>query len=146
MHLRVGAQSRSLCVGNMATAEPSVTGIDHRQVERDSLLLMADVRLAGGAEGAASEHRVKVRNLSAGGMMAEGAMKVARGTQVQVNLRNIGWVEGVVAWIQDNRFGIAFVDEVDPKLARSSVGQGDSTPRFVKPPIASHATGPLRKI
>ncbi|MCY1670830.1 PilZ domain-containing protein [Novosphingobium sp. SL115] len=131
----------------MATAEPSVTGIDHRQLGRDSLLLMAEVRLAGsGDDNVSGEHRVKVRNLSAGGMMAEGPMKVARGTQVEVNLRNIGWIEGAVAWIQDNRFGIAFINEIDPKLARAPVGQGESTPRFVKPPIAHYATGPMRKI
>lgn len=118
-----------------------MTSTDHRQLGRDSLFLMAEVRLAG----AEAEHRVKVRNLSAGGMMAEGAMKVLRGTPVEVNLRNIGWVDGVVAWIQDNRFGIAFIEEVDPKLAREPVGTGPSTPRFVKPPIATQA-GPLRKI
>lgn len=118
-----------------------MTGIDHRQLGRDSLFLMAEVRLSGGEP----EHRVKVRNLSAGGMMAEGTMRVLRGTSVEVNLRNIGWVEGVVAWIQDNRFGIAFVEEIDPKLARAQVGTGTTTPRFVKPPIAMH-TGPLRKI
>lgn len=115
--------------------------IDHRQLGRDSLFLMAEVRLAGSE----AEHRVKVRNLSAGGMMAEGAMKVLRGTPVEVNLRNIGWVDGVVAWIQDNRFGIAFIEEVDPKLARAPVGTGPSTPRFVKPAISTHV-GPLRKI
>ncbi|MGV3511201.1 MAG: PilZ domain-containing protein [Novosphingobium sp.] len=126
---------------SQATAGPLVTSIDHRQLGRDSLFLMAEVRLAG----AEAEHRVKVRNLSAGGMMAEGAMKVLRGTPVEVNLRNIGWVDGVVAWIQDNRFGIAFVEEIDPKLARAPVGTGASTPRFVKPPIAQ-VVGPLRKI
>lgn len=115
--------------------------IDHRQLGRDSLFLMAEVRLAGSE----AEHRVKVRNLSAGGMMAEGAMKVLRGTPVEVNLRNIGWADGVVAWIQDNRFGIAFIEEVDPKLARAPVGTGPSTPRFVKPAISTHV-GPLRKI
>lgn len=118
-----------------------MTSIDHRQLGRDSLFLMAEVRLAG----AEAEHRVKVRNLSAGGMMAEGAMKVLRGTPVQVNLRNIGWVDGVVAWIQDDRFGIAFVEEIDPKLARAPVGNGSLTPRFLKPPIGQ-VVGPLRKI
>ncbi|MBB4611790.1 PilZ domain-containing protein [Novosphingobium taihuense] len=118
-----------------------MTSTDHRQLGRDSLFLMAEVRLSGSE----AEHRVKVRNLSAGGMMAEGGMKVLRGTPVEVNLRNIGWVDGVVAWIQDNRFGIAFIEEVDPKLARAPVGTGASTPRFVKPPIATQV-GPLRKI
>ncbi len=116
--------------------------MDHRQLGRDSLFLLAEVRLVG----AEVEHRVKVRNLSAGGMMAEGDMKVMRGTRVEVNLRNIGWVEGVVAWIQDNRFGIAFINDVDPKLARAPVGEGSSTPRFVKPVMSGIAAGPLRKI
>lgn len=119
-----------------------VTEIDHRHLGRDSLFLMAEVRLPE----ADAEHRVKVRNLSAGGMMAEGAVKVQRGTTIEVNLRNIGWVEGVVAWIQDNRFGIAFHDEVDPKLARAQVGSGAQTPRFVKPPLLNQPLGPVRKI
>ncbi|ABD27535.1 hypothetical protein Saro_3100 [Novosphingobium aromaticivorans DSM 12444] len=127
----------------MKAAGLSVTDIDQRQLGRDSLFLLAEARLAGDA----IEHRVKVRNLSAGGMMAEGAMKVVRGTRVEVNLRNIGWVDGVVAWIQDNRFGIAFVDQVDPKLAREPVKIGAGTPRFVKPVLAgNNAAGPLRKI
>ena len=116
--------------------------MDHRQLGRDSLFLLAEVRLVG----TESEHRVKVRNLSAGGMMAEGPMKVQRGTNVEVNLRNIGWVEGVVAWIQDNRFGIAFIKDVDPKTARAPVGEGPGTPRFVKVPISPYTAGPLRKI
>jgi hypothetical protein len=45
----------------------TVTDIDHRQLGRDSLFLMADLRL----DGQDGEHRVRVRNLSAGGMMAE---------------------------------------------------------------------------
>ncbi|MCX7284236.1 MAG: PilZ domain-containing protein [Novosphingobium sp.] len=119
-----------------------MTEIDHRHIGRDSLFLMAEVRMPGSD----AEHRVKVRNLSAGGIMAEGAVKVLRGTQIEISLRNIGWVEGVVAWVQDNRFGIAFHKEIDPKLAREPVGMGESTPRFVKPPILSAPIGPLRKI
>ncbi|MDE2562110.1 MAG: PilZ domain-containing protein [Sphingomonadales bacterium] len=124
-----------------------MTDLDHRQLGRDSLFLMADLRL-GQAEG---EHKVKVRNLSAGGMMAEGPVKVTRGAPVQVNLRNLGWVDGVVAWIQDNRFGIAFVEDVDPKSARapvnSSASGGESgTPRFVRPPLGKFEAGRLRKI
>lgn len=120
-----------------------VTELDHRQVGRDSLFLMADVRLAG----AGDEHRVKVRNLSGGGMMAEGHVKVTRGAKLEINLRNIGWVEGVVAWIQENRFGIAFMEEIDPKLAQEPIAiQPDSTPRFVKPVIATIDPARIRKI
>lgn len=88
---------------------------DNRHLNRDSLFLMADMRV----DGEDAEHRIKVRNLSAGGMMGEGQVRVARGTALKVNIRNIGWVEGAVAWVQDDRFGVAFIDEIDPKLARA---------------------------
>nr|WP_240959976.1 PilZ domain-containing protein [Novosphingobium olei] len=117
--------------------------IDHRQLGRDSMFLMADLRLVG-TDG---EHKVRVRNLSAGGVMAEGSIKVARGNEVEVSLRNIGWVRGTIAWIQDNRFGIAFVEPINPRLARDPVtAAGDSTPRFVKPPLPAIDQTRLRKI
>lgn len=121
-----------------------MTELDHRQVGRDSLFLMADLRLDGVDE----EHRVKVRNLSGGGMMAEGHVKVIRGAKLEINLRNIGWVEGVVAWIQENRFGIAFMEEIDPKVAREPLGNPDaeSAPRFVRPIMAKADPARLRKI
>jgi prepilin-type processing-associated H-X9-DG protein len=123
-----------------------MSNVETRQVERDSLLLMAQVRVEGGE----TEYRVKVRNLSAGGMMAEGEAPVARGTLVSVELRNIGWVDGSVAWKQGERFGIAFVDEVDPKLARTSVSAGApdlTAPRFTRPPLRQLAApARLRKI
>ena len=92
-----------------------MSNVDTRQVNRDSLFLLAQLRV----DGQDQVYRVKVRNLSAGGMMAEGEAKAMRGALVQVELRNIGWVEGSVAWKQDNRFGIAFVDEIDPAVARA---------------------------
>lgn len=127
-----------------------MSNVDTRQVNRDSLFLLAQVRVDGHDEAC----RVKVRNLSAGGMMAEGPVKVTRGALVHVELRNLGWVEGSVAWKQDDRFGIAFVDEIDPRLARGS-GQADGTefesPRYTRNhvgvPLTQQAdTGRLRKI
>ena len=94
-----------------------MNNVDTRQVNRDSLFLLAQLKV----DGKDDLHRVKVRNLSAGGMMAEGAAQVARGQLVQVELRNIGWVSGTVAWKQDERFGIAFIDEIDPTRARAPV-------------------------
>lgn len=94
-----------------------MSNVDTRQVDRDSLFLLAQLRVDGRDETA----RVKVRNLSAGGMMAEGDLKVMRGALVEVELRNLGWIDGTVAWKQDNRFGIAFVDEIDPKRARARI-------------------------
>lgn len=119
--------------------------IDHRQLGRDSMFLMADLRVVG-TDG---EHKVRVRNLSAGGVMAEGSVKVQRGMEVEVALRNIGWTRGVIAWIQDNRFGIAFAEPVNPRLARdmpAAPGAGETTPRYVKPPLPGVDPSRLRKI
>jgi hypothetical protein len=69
-------------------------------------------------------------------MMAEGDSKVIRGSRVAVELRNIGWVEGSVAWKQDSRFGIAFVDEIDPAVVRAPAAasgeQEFEIPRFTR--------------
>ncbi|WP_295531666.1 PilZ domain-containing protein [Novosphingobium sp. Chol11] len=122
----------------------TVNDVDHRQLGRDSLFLMADLRLAG-QDG---EHRVKVRNLSAGGMMAEGHVKVARGLKLDINLRNIGWVEGFVAWVQDNRFGIAFAEDIEPKVAREPLASAaaEGAPRFVRPMVPFVDPSRIRKI
>lgn len=102
---------------------------ENRQIARDSLFLMADLRV----DGLDGDFRIKVRNLSAGGMMGEGTVRVVRGTMVQVNIRNVGWVEGSVAWVQDNRFGVAFSSDIDPRLAREPVGKAqDPTPEFIR--------------
>lgn len=107
-----------------------MSGVDTRNIQRDSLFLMADLRL----EGDDTVHRVKVRNLSAGGMMAEGGPSVLRGAQLTVDLRNVGIVDGSVVWVQDGRFGIAFAHEIDPMAPRTQVGNGDiASPRYTRP-------------
>lgn len=113
-----------------------------RQITRDSLFVMADLRI----DGLEGEHRIRVRNLSSGGMMAEGAFKVQRGQSVWIKVRNVGWVEGAVAWVQDARFGIAFREEIDPLVVRAPVIAGEGTPRFVRPPLATVEPGSLRKL
>jgi len=91
-----------------------MTGLETRSVSRDSLFLLANVRIEQGSD----QYRVRVRNLSDGGMMGEGNMPVKRGNRVDVELRNIGTIGGSVAWVQDQRFGIAFDEEVDSQRAR----------------------------
>ncbi|MEM9311012.1 MAG: PilZ domain-containing protein [Pseudomonadota bacterium] len=91
-----------------------MTGVETRSVTRDSLFLLASVRVEQESEA----HRVRVRNLSDGGMMGEGNVFVQRGTRLEIELRNVGQVGGSVAWVQDKRFGIAFDREIDSQLAR----------------------------
>jgi len=128
-----------------------MSNVETRQVNRDSLFLLAQVRV----DGQEQVSRVKVRNLSAGGMMAEGESKVVRGSLVAVELRNVGWVEGSVAWKQDNRFGIAFADEIDPTIVRGPGGPVSGQAEFEIPsytknhqavPASQQELNRLRKI
>ncbi len=90
---------------------------------------MAELRLAGVSAG----RQVRVRNLSAGGMMADYPEGLDRDARVEADIRGIGWVPGHVAWSTSGRIGIAFDRQIDPLLARKPVGQGAHTPVFVKP-------------
>ncbi len=107
-----------------------MTGVETRSVARDSLFLLADIRVEQGADA----HRVRVRNLSDGGMMGEGNLNVLRGHQLTIELRNIGIVNGTVAWVQDDRFGVAFDKEIDSQQARRPLeGNDDSASRANRP-------------
>ena len=126
-----------------------MSNVDTRQLSRDSLFVMAKIKVEGDSAGA--EHQIKMRNLSSGGMMAEGDVKVSRGSLISVELRNIGWVDGTVAWKQDDRFGIAFIEEIDPIKVRAPVKPADAdltTPKLVRPPLDTGYTprSRLRKI
>jgi PilZ domain len=116
---------------------------EHRTIARDSLFVLAELRL----DGVEGEHKVRVRNLSSGGLMVDGAPTTARGQLAWVNIRNIGWVEGSIAWVEGARCGVAFREEIDPKIARAPVNSGDGTPRFTRPPLGqAEGAGALRKI
>jgi len=123
-----------------------MAGNEQRQINRDSLFMLACLRL----DGRDPVRRVKIRNLSSGGLMAEGDMRVVSGTPLEIELRNVGWVGGTVAWVQDNRFGIAFNEEIDARSVRAAQAPANADPAFV--PMRPLATvtqvepGQLRKI
>lgn len=87
-----------------------------RSRRRDSLFLAARLAVDGG-----EPIEIRVRNLSEGGLMAEGAPPVSIGDPVVVEMRNVGRVPGKIAWYTDNRAGVAFDAPIDPKLARKPV-------------------------
>lgn len=84
---------------------------------RDSLFLLARLTLKDGS----AVHEVRVRNLSAGGMMAEYDGRVAIGDPVTAELRGLGEVTGRVAWAAEGRVGIALDEPIDPKKARKPI-------------------------
>lgn len=101
-----------------STAETTEDGLvaGQRGRRRDSLFLSAKLSVDGG-----EPVEVRVRNLSEGGLMAEGAPPAAIGAPVAVELRNLGTVPGKVAWYTENRAGISFDSPIDPQRARKPV-------------------------
>jgi len=110
-----------------APSSDSATDPSHtRDAARDSMFLQATLRPADGIS--AGPFSVRVRNLSAGGMMAEADVQPVIGDQITVELRNIGEVSGRVAWVRAPRFGVTFDAAINPKLARKPVRQDVSQP------------------
>ena len=108
-----------------------MSGLETRSTARDSLFLLADLMV----DTDKTRHRVKIRNLSASGLMAEGDVPVVRGNRVQIDVRNAGLVWGAVAWREGSRFGIAFEEPIDPSKVREAL----LSPREFAPKIAPYA-------
>jgi PilZ domain len=104
--------------------------LSERGQNRNSLLVKASLRFPVSGETA----EVRVRNLSPGGMMAEGPIQVVRGKMVEVHLKNIGWVSGKVAWIAESRFGISFDYEINPKATQqpTKASGNDEMPNYLR--------------
>lgn len=121
--------------------------IDTRDVERDSVFLLTHIICDRTGTGGSA----KVRNLSAGGMMVEGNVRVICGERVRAELRNIGSIFGTVVWVHRRRLGIAFDEPIDPKLARMQVSGGHKeAPGYARPALSAprHASwnGKLRQL
>ncbi|MDB5662810.1 MAG: hypothetical protein JWN59_1148 [Sphingomonas bacterium] len=101
-----------------------------RGEQRDSMFLMATMRVSE-----TTEVSVRVRNISAGGLMGECSTPLSQGDPVEVELRNIGTVSGRIAWTTGQRLGVAFDTIIDPLLARKPVGAQPRERMLVKPPV-----------
>ncbi len=93
---------------------------------RDSLFLAATIQRRTDSEEELVP--VRVRNLSAVGLMADYERDAEPGEPVVVTLRGIGKVPGMVAWVRKGRIGVAFDEDVDPMLARRPIGQAAPEP------------------
>lgn len=110
-----------------------MSAIDTRDLKRDSLFLMADIRIAGSEQ----TERVKVRNLSDRGIMVQGMLIGEVGQRVTVGLKKIGEVGGMIAWNQSARIGIAFDEPIDSSKARTNLAsERVEIPRYARPAVA----------
>jgi len=98
-------------------AGTAVAAVNGGQRGRESVSLNARLRI-GEAKRAA---RVRIRNVSPGGLMAEVPRPVAPDAAIAIELAGIGWITGRVAWQIEGRVGIAFESEIDPRLLRTAV-------------------------
>ena len=109
-----------------------MSAVETRHTNRDSMFLMAGLA----TEGQAEPVRVRVRNLSPTGMMAEGEFEIERGARVTIELRNIGKVKGSVAWVHAERIGIAFDEEIEPRMVRAKIEhKGSEVPVYARPAV-----------
>ncbi|HEY0595745.1 PilZ domain-containing protein [Sphingopyxis sp.] len=99
-----------------------------RGADRDSLFMQASLILPGQSDPVV----VRVRNLSAGGMLAEAKARIAQDATVEVELRNVGQVPGRVVWAGEGKFGIAFDRPVDPQAVRRQVVSESDLPPHLR--------------
>ena len=89
---------------------------------RDSMLLMGTIKAVGDV--ARQTQPIRIRNLSATGLMAVSQLEYDVGSVVEVDLRGIGQVSGEIVWVCGNQLGITFDRKVDPRLARQPIVAG----------------------
>lgn len=81
---------------------------------RDKVSALASMRVGNSDD----TFGVRVRNLSAGGLMTELPQPLEPDAAVEIEISGIGWVGGRVAWQTEGRAGIAFDCTIDPTKAR----------------------------
>jgi PilZ domain-containing protein len=87
-----------------------------RREPRDSVMLSATIRHEHGGEFTA-----RVRNISAGGIKIDCPRGLPGGTPVEVALRGVGVVRGIVAWSAGGLVGIRFEATIDPRLTMPQI-------------------------
>lgn len=107
-----------------------------RAAPRDSLFLLSTVKSADGRE----IGKLRVRNLSATGLMADCEYPVAAGSIIICNLRGLGDVPGTVAWARNGRIGVAFDHGIDPQMTRKT-GSGETSKVMLPDYLRSLPTG-----
>lgn len=121
--------------GGPVTTDEEVAALS-RAADRDSLFMQANLLMPGKPDPVP----VRVRNLSAGGMLAEAKVRgIAQGEAVEIELRNVGFVSGKIVWVGNGKFGIAFDEVVDPQAVRRQVVQKTEVP----PHISALDRGPF---
>lgn len=65
---------------------------------------------------------VRIRNVSAGGLMAELPHPLPPDCAVEIKLSGLGWIAGRVVWQTEGRTGIAFDHPIDVAVVQDASG------------------------
>jgi hypothetical protein len=94
-----------------------LTAPEQRASRRDRILLLARLRVHGDED----IHAIRIRDLSADGLRAQCTGLVIANRRVEIEIRNLGWVEGRVAWHNEEYIGVRFAKPIDPEKTRIAV-------------------------
>lgn len=97
--------------------EGPVAAQHQRGLPRESVFLATHAS----GEAAGREATLRIRNISAGGLMADGKHPFAKDDRLSVDLRGVGLVHGHIAWASAERIGMAFDEPIDPQRVRKPV-------------------------
>ena len=91
---------------------------------RSSVMLMADLRMTAFA----NPVRIRVRDISKGGLKGSGIGHMPSGSEITVELPNIGLVRSRVVWSNQDNFGLVFDHQIDVQTVKTKI-----TGNYVQP-------------
>ena len=81
---------------------------------RDTMLILGRLRAIDTAE----SWTIRIRNLSATGLMADAVTGVEQDMRYGLDIRGIGRIDATLLWVRDGRMGMAFATPIDPRQSR----------------------------
>lgn len=84
-----------------------------RASDRESFYLISTLEVC------LDQFRIKIRNLSPNGALIEGVEGLRQGATARIDIRNIGWVDCTIVWIDSRRAGLRFTHSIDPGVVRA---------------------------
>ena len=117
-------------------------GARQRDARTFTLLLVGQITKRGGPDGLC-----RIRNVSAGGLMAEVIMPIEAGDIVRIDLRNGQSQTGEVRWVKDGKFGLQFdepIADVQRFLADERAPRADGLPSIRSPRLRAECSASLQ--
>ena len=96
--------------------------------QRQNVMIMASLRSG------CVEQRVRVADISSGGLKVKAASGARVDDRVMIALPALGWTAATVAWVRGETFGVMFDDPIDPAAARQAITGTYTRPAPPPPP------------